>query len=218
MITQKDLTIYLKYHGDQNALLRMAHLTNETVSDWSLIESLVQDWILIQNGHASPDSIDRSNEKLHASCEDEATIGELKRVALKIANQQLEFNHLYWHDSIITNITIDRSDPGYIDTIKLDMNWMDEGKGHLIFEGVYKLQLNMNFGIIANESILTASCSSDRTNPDLVNLYRVWGGRLDAIELNAFTIELNSAGSLIKIIAKLIKVFFERGNRTFIIK
>jgi hypothetical protein len=199
MISQKDLRIYQKYYGDQDGLLRMAHLTNETVSDWSLVESLIQDQILILNGNATLEYTAHFTAKLQASCEDEETIAELRRVALQFANHELRFYDLYWHDSTVTNITIDRSDPGHNDIIKLDIHWMDEGKGYLLFEDVYKLQLDMNFGIVANECILTASVASDRNDP----------------KLNVYTIELNSTGGMIKIIAKTLKVFFERGNRIF---
>ncbi len=113
----------------------------------------------------------------------------------------MEFNEIHWHDSIIQEILIDRNRPGYDDIIKFKMDWIDRGKGVVIFEGVYWANFNLNFGIVSNESILDASVLED-DDPDLKELYKSWRGNIDEVKLKVYFIELSSTGGKIKIIAK----------------
>lgn len=117
----------------------------------------------------------------------------------------MNFNELKWHDSSIKGITIDRNSPGLNDIIKFEMDWIDIGKGELIFEGVYWVSFNLNFGIVAEESILRAFVVSEN-DPDLSLLYKRWNRMIDNVKLNSYTIELNSTGSRIKIISESYKV------------
>ena len=75
----------------------------------------------------------------------------------KISNN--EFNELEWHDSIIEKIEIDRSRPGENDSIEILISWYDGAKNKLRFDNVRWADLNMNFGIVALESIYDASFS-----------------------------------------------------------
>ena len=113
----------------------------------------------------------------------------------------MKFNDFNWHDSIIKDIRIDRSNPGIIDNIIFEITWPEQKNvTTLIFEEVYWASLEFNFGFIASESILTAYEENDSL--DLVNLYSKWKGNLDDIKLLFYQFELNTSGSCIKIIAK----------------
>lgn len=117
----------------------------------------------------------------------------------------MKFDEYYWHDSEIRNIVIDRSQPGEQDTILFEINWVDSGEGKLIFENVYWAKLNMNFGIAASESIDFAFATTD-DDSDLVNLYKIWNGKINDIKLTCYVIKTLSTGSEMKIIAKTFKM------------
>lgn len=118
----------------------------------------------------------------------------------------MNFNDFYWHDAIIKNIQIDRTNPGNDDSVLFEIIWPENGeKGILVFEEVYWASMNLNFGIIADESILYAT-QLDEQNEDLVNFYLKWGGAMDEVKLNTYKIELNSTGGEIKIIAKTFRM------------
>lgn len=113
----------------------------------------------------------------------------------------MKFDEVNWHDSIIKNISIDRNDPGNNDLIKLEIEWPDHKNGELVFKDVYWANLSLNFGVVADESILDAFLL-ERTDEDLINLYSKWKGAIDDIELNVYLISLNSTGGEIKIISR----------------
>lgn len=114
----------------------------------------------------------------------------------------MNFSDYHWHDAIVKSIKIDRAAPGVNDIIIFDIEWPDEeGKTLFIFEEVYWADLKLNFGVVADETILNAiELASD--NQDLVNFYSKWKGAMDNVKLKTYKIELNSTGSNIKIIAK----------------
>lgn len=113
----------------------------------------------------------------------------------------MNFNDFYWHDSIIESIYIDRSDPGIKDEMQFKIKSIEEKNYTLIFKNVYWSSLNLNFGIIAQESILDAIILDDNDR-DLINFYSSWKGLMDKIKLTVFLIKMNSTGSIIKIIAE----------------
>jgi hypothetical protein len=114
----------------------------------------------------------------------------------------MDFNEYYWHDAVIKNIQIDRNNPGDKDTILFEIQWpQNNQKSFFIFEGVYWASFNLNFGIVADETILRAQLL-DSQDGDLVNLYSKWKGAMDDIKLFPYIIELNSTGGYIKIISK----------------
>ncbi len=120
----------------------------------------------------------------------------------------MNFNEeIYWHDSVIKNIKIDRNEPGKKDTIEFEIDWYDKGAGKLLFEDVYWVEMNLNFGIVAKESIDFAfiDVSGDNLNP----FYKRWGGLLNDIKLFCYIIKTNSTGSEIKIIAKSFSVIYQ---------
>lgn len=114
----------------------------------------------------------------------------------------MNFNDFNWHDAIVKNIKIDRSNPGYSDTITFEIEWPNEKKRSLFtFEDVYWISMNLNFGIVADDCILDA-VELDENDKDLMKIYSKWKGTLDEIKLNIYKIFLNSTASEIKIIAK----------------
>jgi len=115
---------------------------------------------------------------------------------------------LYWNDSVLTKIEIDRSNPGNQDTIVFEIDWYDLGPGKLVFNEVYLAKMNLNFGIVASECILNAF-EADENDPDIIDLYAKWKGMLDKVELHGYVINLNSSGSEIKILAKSFEVTFD---------
>lgn len=122
---------------------------------------------------------------------------------------KMNFNDFYWHDAIIKNIQIDRLNPGNEDSIKFEIVWPeDKGKVTFVFEEVYWAMMHLNFGIIADETIMGAIVL-DEHNQDLVNFYSKWKGAMNEVKLNTYKIDLNSTGGEIKIIAKRFSVLAE---------
>ncbi len=118
----------------------------------------------------------------------------------------MKFKDFHWHDAIIRNIQIDRNNPGNDDSVWFEIEWSENNeKGLLVFEEVYWTSMNLNFGIIADESILVAT-QLDEQNEDLSKFYLKWKGAMNDVKLNTYKIELNSTGGEIKIIAKTFRV------------
>jgi hypothetical protein len=118
----------------------------------------------------------------------------------------MNFNDYPWHDAIIRNVKIDRDNPGINDIIIFNIEWPDEqGKVICVFEEVYWAEMKLNFGIVADETILDANeLNSD--NQELANFYSEWNGAMNDIELKTYKIDLNSTGGEIKIIAKSFRI------------
>lgn len=69
------------------------------------------------------------------------------------------FNDLPWHDTTLRFIYIERQQPGLKDVIKLLIEWPNDMNASIIeFYDFYAFSANMNFGIVASESILKAEC------------------------------------------------------------
>ena len=118
----------------------------------------------------------------------------------------MNFNDYRWHDAVIKNININRDNPGVNDSILFDIDWPDDkGKITLVFEEVYWAEMKLNFGIVAEETILD-SFEMDNNNQDLTNFYSKWKGAMNDVKLKTYKIKLNSTGSEIKIIAKSFKI------------
>ncbi len=117
---------------------------------------------------------------------------------------RMDFNSLEWHDAIITNIELDRRNPGMNDTVVFDITWPNEQKSPLIFEDVYSVKMTLNFGIVAPETILSAVAEDEC--PDLEDFYSKWKGLMDNVRLMCYTIMTNSTGGKIKILAKGFRV------------
>jgi len=114
----------------------------------------------------------------------------------------MNFGDFYWHDAIILNIVIDRSNPGRIDTILFEIEFPDLGKVNFVFDKVYWIKMDLNFGMVVSENILKAFIA-DRSDTDFVYISSKWKKfiDLDIAKLDCYVIELNSTGGEIKIIA-----------------
>lgn len=121
---------------------------------------------------------------------------------IKTKKTKMDFNDLYWHDAIVKDIQIDRNNPGIKDIIRFDIEWPEKnGKTNFIFEDVYWAKINLNFGIVADETVLSAT-ELEENDQDLQNLNAKWGEILKDVKLKVYKINFNSTGSEIKIIAK----------------
>ncbi|NLU91545.1 hypothetical protein [Chitinophaga sp. Ak27] len=113
-----------------------------------------------------------------------------------------DFDDCYWHDSVLESIFIDRSSPGYNDSVEMVIDWYEEQpKSRLIFKKAYLFNATMNFGIIARESIDMAYIAP-ADDPDLLFFYQRWKGFFDHVKLNCYVIKTSSTGGEIKILAE----------------
>ena len=111
------------------------------------------------------------------------------------------FDDLMWHDATLLWIELDRRDPGNRDEIGLVVEWPDGRRNRLVFTDCYLLEARMHFGIIASESILSATCSADAPEVDNVReMCRRYGG--DFTDLHRFEVETNSTGGTIRVVAR----------------
>lgn len=111
------------------------------------------------------------------------------------------FDDFPWHDANLQFIDIDRRKPGEQDIIRLLVEWPEEeGVSEIEFSDCYALNMNMNFGIIASESILHAECITD--SEELITIRRDWAhGGVMLDNLKCFKITTNSTNSTILIFA-----------------
>lgn len=113
----------------------------------------------------------------------------------------MNFNDFYWHDSIIQEIIIDRSNPGYVDEIKIKIEFGNEEVSRIIvFENVYKATLDLNMGVVALESVYDAEEIDD--DDDIRKLRIIFKGMFEHVAFKAYIIKTSSTGGTIKIIAK----------------
>lgn len=111
-----------------------------------------------------------------------------------------KFNELPWHDAEILNVTIDRRNPGENDQIMIDIYWPNGQKGTLVFSDCYKLEANMNFGIMVPESILDASFTDESW--ELAQIRQKWAQiGVDLKQLKCFELKMNSTDSILRIYA-----------------
>ena len=120
-------------------------------------------------------------------------------------NYSDKFNELPWHDSALLNIEIDRKKPGENDSIKLFIKWPGGNENLVVFNDCYFLDAKMNFGIVAEESILSADCRSDSEEISVItNKWAPLGVELD--NLLCYTINTNSTNSSLKILALSLEI------------
>ncbi|MFI0436063.1 MAG: hypothetical protein ACH350_10155 [Parachlamydiaceae bacterium] len=109
------------------------------------------------------------------------------------------FNDLSWHDANLQFISIDRQKPGEQDVIKLLIDWPDNaGSSSIEFYDCYALTMNMNFGIVASESISTAECFTNSIELDFIR--KEWSKvGVDLENLKFFKFTTNSTNNTIHI-------------------
>ncbi|MBR0730813.1 hypothetical protein JQ595_18900 [Bradyrhizobium japonicum] len=115
------------------------------------------------------------------------------------------FNSLPWHDAELLELAIDRRNPGARDEVRLQVMWPDGGRAILLFRDCYAVTVEMNFGIIAEERIASASLIED--DPGLTSIRNRWrplGVSLDV--LRCYRLEMASTSSFLRIYAEKFEV------------
>jgi hypothetical protein len=115
------------------------------------------------------------------------------------------FEALEWHDAVLLSLSIDRRAPGKRDEVVLLAEWTDGRKQKVRFADCYALDAQVNFGVMAPESIRTARCIAD--TPKLAEMRQRWttlGVELE--DLRCFEITTNSTASDIRVYAKRFEV------------
>lgn len=113
---------------------------------------------------------------------------------------KINFNDLPWHDAILRHINISREKPGEQDVIQILIDWPDNNTSTIEFSDCYSFVANMNFGIVASESILTAECIEK--SAELMSICNEWANvDVDLKELKCYKITTNSTASVLNIFA-----------------
>lgn len=115
------------------------------------------------------------------------------------------FDSFPWHDAELLELSIDRRNPGARDEVRLHVVWPDGHEVILLFRDCYAMTAQMNFGVIAEERIVSASLIKD--DPGLTSIRDRWkpfGVPLDT--LRCYQLETSSTSSVIRIYAKQFEV------------
>ena len=84
MITQEKIKIYSSFQGDVDEWARIGSKKEKAImndGDWSLIDSLVQDMLLVKKGLASKEFSETLQRRLVENCDNPETINQLRKVA-----------------------------------------------------------------------------------------------------------------------------------------
>lgn len=115
------------------------------------------------------------------------------------------FEALEWHDAVLLSLNIDRRIPGECDEVVLLVEWPDGRKQKIRFTDCYALDAQMNFGVMAPESIRAARCIADA--PKLADMRQRWKALgIELEDLRCFEITTNSTASEIRVYAKRFEV------------
>ena len=96
---------------------------------------------------------------------------------------------------------IDRSRAGEVDEVLFYILWPDDRRSRIRFMDCYALEAKMNFGVVAEETVLSAT---EQVETDGIRLLRDKWGRVgvDLAEVKCFTFETNSTASIINVYAR----------------
>lgn len=86
MISLAKLRIHERYNGDLDMWLRTGKRSEKELmdsNDWHLIDTLIQDCLVIQRGLGSPSRNEEAEKRLRESCESEEIIRELEKLAYR---------------------------------------------------------------------------------------------------------------------------------------
>ncbi len=112
-----------------------------------------------------------------------------------------EFDLLPWHDALLLDVRVDRGAPGERDEVALTLEWPSGVRQNMVFADCYAFDAKMNFGVIAEESILGARCVSESTK--LAEVKARWArSGVQLGDLACFEIETNSTASLLTVYAR----------------
>jgi hypothetical protein len=117
----------------------------------------------------------------------------------------MDIRDIYWHDSVILNILIDRKSPGKIDTIQFEVDWQDIGLKKIVFEDIFWAKLDLNMGMIVQECFDSAYIAND-DDLDVVKFYKKLGNFPIPMGLMCYVLKLLSTGSEIKILCRGFKL------------
>ena len=111
-----------------------------------------------------------------------------------------DFNNAHWHDAELRSIHVDRSKPGEVDSVQLEVVWPDGEATVIRFHDCYRFECSMNFGVVAVETIREASLSSSSSAVDEVR--RKWAAiGVSLANLKEYRIVTTSTGSVLVILA-----------------
>lgn len=115
-------------------------------------------------------------------------------------NERAVFDDLPWHDSTILRIEIDRTEPGNRDEILAQVVWPDGTEEVVRFFDCYAAEALLNFGVMAPESVLEGSATTE--GPEITALRRKWGSLgVDLSDIKRFELLMSSTGSRIRVYA-----------------
>lgn len=116
---------------------------------------------------------------------------------------KMKFNDFEWHDAVIKSVIIDRCNPGKIDNIAFKIEFLS-GIADIIFTDVFKANFDMNFNMIATESIWDAYNEGEENNmvQKVYEDYKKVGMDIKDSHLNYYKIETNTTGSVFQIVSK----------------
>lgn len=115
------------------------------------------------------------------------------------------FDSLPWHDAALLEVSVDRRKAGVCDEVRLRVAWPHGEEAALVFRDCYAMTANMNFGIIATESI--GSAWLDDGDPTLASIRDRWKTVGVPLEmLSCFCFEMSSTGSAIRVYAKQFEI------------
>jgi hypothetical protein len=110
------------------------------------------------------------------------------------------FEDLPWHDAAVLSIEIDRRQAGVKDDVRIEMVWPDGRLSTIVFLDCYALSASMNFGIVASETVRSATEAGD--DSELERHRSKWSKLgVDLSKLRKFTIETNSTASTVVVFA-----------------
>ena len=110
-----------------------------------------------------------------------------------------------WHDAALLELSLDRRDPGEGDEVRLRVAWPHGEEAALLFRGCYAMTADMNFGIIAAESIASATLVNDDSNlPSLRERWSRLGVPLEV--LSCYRFDMSSTGSVVLVYATDFKI------------
>lgn len=66
------------------------------------------------------------------------------------------FDELPWQGAVVMGVWIDRSAPGIADRVDVDIAWPCGKRQRLSFLDCYRCHITMNWGVVAEEVVLTA--------------------------------------------------------------
>jgi hypothetical protein len=115
------------------------------------------------------------------------------------------FNSLPWHDAELLELSVDRRNAGECDEVRLRVAWPQGDEATLVFRDCYAMTAEMNFGVIAEERIASASLIDD--DPGLTSIRDRWKPLGVSLEvLRCYQLETSSTSSVIRIYAKQFEV------------